>query len=195
MNIVIINALVAIVRMLNNIIAALTANMTDVEFEAVDLEFEAVTDTRVVFTFAALDAVLAARQAQWTIDTSVEVEVQVEFDDAAILAALGLATAAPVVETVEVVVEVATPVETVIVNGVVYTITHLTNVDVIFTGRVNRSFSDVEGYLFEGTDGTSDFLLRVQAPLSLANAREWMSRSNETRAFNTRVVVTPTCKY
>jgi hypothetical protein len=78
--------------------------------------------------------------------------------------------------------------ETVTVNNVVYTITHMTNVDVSFSGRVHRSFTDVEGYLFQGTDGTSDFLLRVQAPLCIWNAKQWMSR-NEDMKFNTKVVV------
>jgi hypothetical protein len=185
----IIATLSILVAMITAIVAKLTVNLIDVELEAV-------TDNRVVFTFDVLDAAIAAR---WTIDTSVEVVEVTEvnsFDDAAILAALGLATEAPVVETTEIVEEVATPVvETVTVLGIVYTITHMVGVDVSFSGRSVSRFSDIEGYLFEGTDGTSDFLIRVQAPLSLANAREWMSRSNETRAFNTRVVVTPTRKF
>jgi hypothetical protein len=188
----IVSILTATVAMINNLIAKLT--VVNVEFEAIDVELETVTLT--VFSFATLDAAIAARQAQWTIDTSVEVvetEVApVEFDFSSIIAALGLATEAPVAAPVAPVAEEV--VETVTVNNVVYTIHHKVGVDVRFSGRVHAAFTDVEGYLFEGTDGTSDFLLRVQAPLSMSNAKAWMSLNNETRAFDTKVVVTPTYK-
>jgi hypothetical protein len=188
-----------IINVLNNLIAVLVSIISKLTVNQVDVELEPVVNTRVIFTFDGIDAAIAARQADWTIDTSVEAPVEVietvtevsNFDDAAILAVLGLATAAAAtpVEVVEEVVEIVT------VLGIVYTITHMVGVDVSFSGRSISRFSDIEGYLFEGTDGTSDFLIRVQAPLSLANAREWMGRNNETRAFNTRVVVTPTRKF
>ncbi len=82
--------------------------------------------------------------------------------------------------------------ETVVVLGVVFSVRYMTGVDVKFTGRVLHSFHNVEGYLFEGTDGTSDFLLRNQKPLSLAQAKQWMSHNGETKRYNTKVLVTPT---
>jgi hypothetical protein len=181
----IITVLTAIVSFLTAIVNKLTV---DVELEIVDVELESFPLT--VFSFDALDAIIAAR---WTIDTSVEVVEVTEvnnLDDAAILAALGLAT--PVVETFEEVAVVAPVVETVEVSGVVYTITHMVDVDVSFSGRSISKFRNVEGYLFQGSNGTSDFLIRVQAPLNMANAKEWMSRNCDVRIFSTKVVVTPT---
>lgn len=185
----ILNVLIAVVRVLNNLIAVVRMlNNTDTEVNVIDVEFEfeAVTDGQLDF-FGVLDEVVEVTEVETApvVETE-EVVTEVDnFDFSSIIAALGLAT--PVVE-----VEEAPVVETVVVNNVVYVIRYMTNVDVTFTGRVNRSFTDVEGFLFEGSDGTSDFLLRVQAPLSLANAKEWMARNDDVRYFTTRVVVTPT---
>lgn len=177
----IINALVAIVRMLNNIIAALTVNLIDLELEAVDVEFEPVTSVSDQLDFLAiLDApVEVAEEVVETVEVS-------SFDDAAILAALGLATpveVAPVAEEV---------VETIEVLGTTFVIRYMTNVNVRFSGRSHQGFENIDGYLFEGNDGTSDFLIRVQKPITLAGAREWMSRNGETKRYNTKVVVTAT---
>ena len=192
----IIAALTAVIAILNNLVIKL---LVDVEYEAIDVELEPATDNRIIFSFAAIDAYNAARVADWTIDTSIEVvETEVvNFDYSSIIAALGLATPSEVVEVVETVEEVeaavvAPAVETVTVLGIEYAIRHMTNVDVSFSGRSISRFNNVEGYLFEGSNGTSDFLIRVQAPLSLSNAKEWMSRNNDARYFTTKVVVTPT---
>jgi hypothetical protein len=188
----IIAILTVLVSFLNSILVKLT--VVDVELELIDLEFEPVTSVNGQMDFfGVLDAPVEEVEVVET--EEVITEVQVEFDYSSIVMALGLVN--PVVETTEIVEEVVTPVEvveTVIVNNVVYTIHHKVGVDVRFSGRVHAAFTDVEGYLFEGTDGTSDFLLRVQAPLSMSNAKAWMSLNNETRAFDTKVVVTPTYK-
>jgi hypothetical protein len=104
MNIVIINALVAVVRMLNNIIAKLTTNMTDVEFEAIDVEFEptAPVSGQLDF-FAVLDEVIEVATSIEVVETE-EVITEVDFDYSSIIMALGLAT--PAVEVEEVAVEV-----------------------------------------------------------------------------------------
>ena len=190
----IINVLSALIAVLSALITKLT--IVDVELELNDVELEPMIDTRVIFSFAAIDAVIAAR---WTIDTSVEVveaaQTSAEFDFSSIIAALGLVTEAPieVVETVEEVEAAVVETETVTVNNVVYTIRYMTQVDVRFSGRVHGVFVDAEGYLFEGDNGTSDFLLRVQAPLSLGLAKAWMELGAAESAFyRTTVVVTPT---
>jgi len=94
----IIATLTAIITVLSTVIAKLTVNLIDVELEPV-------SDTRVVFSFDTLDAVIVARIAEWTIDTSVEVvevtEIQVDnLDFSNIIAALGLATPVEVVASV-----------------------------------------------------------------------------------------------
>lgn len=184
----IITVLTVIVNVLTALIAKLTVATTastDVKFEAVDVEFElAHSGNDQLDFFAILDAVI-----EEVVEVATPVEVS-NFDDAVILAALGLAT--PVVETVEVVEEVA---ETVEVLGTTFVIRYMTNVDVRFSGRSHIGFENVDGYLFQGNDGTSDFLIRVQKPITLAGAREWMSRNGETKRYNTKVFVTPTRKF
>lgn len=189
----ILNVLIAIVSVLSRIITKLTTDTDTVEtVNLIDVEYEFVTNGQLDF-FAVLDEVIEVTPVTTVVEVTEVTEVQ--FDYSTIIAALGLVAEAPAVEVeVEVVAPVVAPVEdmTVTVLGIEYAIRHMTNVDVSFSGRSISRFYNVEGYLFQGSNGTSDFLIRVQAPLSISHAREWMSRNGETKWYNTKVVVTPT---
>lgn len=74
----------------------------------------------------------------------------------------------------------------------VWTMTHVQNVKVAFTGRSHQKFEAVSGWVFRSEDGTCSDMFLNSNPFGVTpewQAREWMRFNNETVSLRTNVTI------